>query len=157
MKQSKKRSGDPPGKAREKSDKRKSIRSRFQRYMIRPLIYKAFTRGVLALLAILLWNHFLQPRTPHITLSWAFTTVGFLFFLCAYMIRLRMDGLHIPRMKPLKPPRRDPYRAYGDMADYLDEDVITFEELDSDEQDICSMLANLICGALSLIVSLLPV
>ena len=135
---------------------KETIRSVFQRYMIRPTVYKAFTRSVLTLLAVLLWNRFLQPRTPHITLNWAFTAIGFLFFLCAYLIRLRLDGVRIPRMKSLKKPRRDPYRSYGDLIDYLDEPVINFEELDRREQDVCSLLANLICGVLSLSASFLP-
>ncbi len=135
---------------------KKRIRSVFQRYMIRPTVYKTFTRCVLMLLVALLWNRFLRPLMPHITLNWAFTAIGFLFFLCAYIIRLRLDGLRIPRMKPLKRPRRDPYRAYGDMADYLDEPVVSFEDLDREEQDVCSLLANLICGILFLAASFLP-
>ena len=128
---------------------------RLERYMIRPVIYKAFTRCVLTLLVILLWDRYLQPRTPHITLNWAFTLAGAVFFLCAYLIRLRLDGLRIPRMKPLKRPRRDPYRAYGDMADYLDEPPVSFEDLDERERDVCSLLANMICGILSLAASFL--
>lgn len=146
-----------PNEQTGKSAGKNSIRSVFQRYMIRPTVYKAFTRSVLTLLGVLLWNHYLQPRTPHITLGWAFTVVGFLFFLCAYLIRLRLDGVQIPRMKPLKKPRRDPYRSYGDMIDYLDEPVISFDELDQREQDVCSLLANLICGILSLAASFLPI
>lgn len=147
----------PPENRAEEGFIKKALKTLLQRDMVRPLIYKTFTRCVLALLAILLWNHFLQPRTPHITLSWAFTIAAFLFFLCAYLIRLRMDGLRIPRMKPLTPSKRDPYRAYGDMADYLDEPAVSFEELDKEEQDVCSLTANLLCGVLSLLASFLPI
>ena len=107
-------------------------RTLFQRDMIRPLIYKTFTRCILTLLVILLWNHFLQPRTPHIS-------------------------LRIPRMKPLSPPKHDPYRSYGDMADYLDEPAVSFEDLDQEEQDVCSLAANLVCGVLSFSASFLPI
>ena len=148
MKRPENNAGQEPGK--------KGIRSLFQRYMIRPMIYKAFTRSVMMLLVILLWNRYLQPRTPHVTLNWAFTVAAFLFLLCAYLIRLRLGGLQIPRMKQLRRPRRDPYRSFGDMADYLDEPVVSFEELDRREQDVCSLLANLICGMLSLAASFLP-
>ena len=97
------------------------IRDHFQRDMIRPLIYKVFTRFILMLLIVMLWKQYLQPRTPHLTLGMVFPVVGVVFLLCAYLVYLRMDGLQIPRMKPLKKPKKDPFRAYGDMVDYLDE------------------------------------
>ena len=133
------------------------FRERFQRYMIRPLIYKVFTRFILVLLIVLLWKQYLQPRTPHLTLQAVFPVVGVVFFLCAYLVYLRLDGLRIPRMKPLKQPKKDPFRAYGDMVDYLDEPPVSFDDLTKDEQDICSLMANAVCGILFFLVSLLPI
>lgn len=134
----------------------KKIREIFQRDMIRPLVYKVFTRFVLMLLIILLWNQYLQPLTPHLNLAVMFPVVGIVFILCAFLIYLRMDGLDIPRMQPLKKPKRDPYRAYGDMEDYLDTPPVMFEDLTKEEQDVCSLLANVICAVLFFIASCLP-
>ena len=133
------------------------IREHFQREMIRPLIYKVFTRFVLVLLIVLLWKHYLQPRTPHLTLPTVFPVVGVVFCLCAYLVYLRLDGLRIPRMKPLKKPKKDPFRAFGDMVDYLDEPPVSFDDLTREEQDVCSFLANVICGILFFLGSLLPI
>lgn len=132
------------------------IRDHFQRDMIRPLIYKVFTRFILMLLIVMLWKQYLQPRTPHLTLGMVFPVVGVVFLLCAYLVYLRMDGLQIPRMKPLKKPKKDPFRAYGDMVDYLDEQPVSFDDLTKEEQDTCSLLANIICGILFFLASLLP-
>ena len=134
----------------------KRIREILTRDMIRPLIYKSFTRFILMLLVVLLWNHFLQPLTPHLTLSTVFPISGVMFLLCAYLVYLRMDGLSIPRMKPLKKPKKDPFRAYGDMVDYLDTPPVEFDDLTRDEQDVCSLLANAVCAVLFFIVSCLP-
>ncbi|MBQ6563488.1 MAG: hypothetical protein IJL88_06230 [Clostridia bacterium] len=132
------------------------LRKHFQRDMIRPLIYKIFTRFILMLLVLLLWNQYLQPRTPHLTLRMVFPVAGIVFLLCAYLVYLRMDGLNIPRMKPLKKPKKDPFRAYGDMTDYLDEPPVSFEDLPKEEQDTCSLLANISCGILFFLASCFP-
>ena len=139
------------------ADMKNLLRKHFHRDMIRPLIYKVFTRFVMVLLIVLLWKQYLQPQTPHLTLPTVFPVVGMVFFLCAYLVYLRLDGLRIPRMKPLKKPKKDPFRAYGDMADYLDEPPVSFDDLTKDEQDTCSLLANVICGILFFLASLLPV
>ena len=131
----------------------KRIRKNFQREMIRPLIYKSFTRFILMLLAVLLWNQYLQPRTPHLTLKTVFPVSGVLFLLCAYLIYLRMDGLNIPRMKPMKKPKTEPFRSYGDMVDYLETPPVEFDDLTKEEQDTCSLLANVICAAAFFIAS----
>ena len=39
------------------------------------------------------------------------------------------------------------------MMDYTDEEIVSFDELEDDEKDICSLLANLICFVLFLILS----
>ncbi|MBQ1860344.1 MAG: hypothetical protein II141_04100, partial [Clostridia bacterium] len=62
------------------------IRDHFQRDMIRPLIYKVFTRFILMLLIVMLWKQYLQPRTPHLTLGMVFPVVGVVFLLCAYLV-----------------------------------------------------------------------
>ena len=52
-------------------------------------------------------------------------------------------------------PHKKPSRMYGDIADYLDEQpVVTFEELEDEEKDVCLLCADVICCVLCLIASL---
>ena len=70
-----------------------------------------------------------------------------LFALFAYLVYLRMDGLGIPRVKHLRSKRsKDPMRNFGSMTDHVDDEPqVTFDDLETEEKDLCSLLANLIC------------
>lgn len=133
---------------------KKWLKKHWQGYMLRPLIYKAFTRFVLALTAALLWNHFVAPVFLPAPLAYAFVFVGVFFAVCGWMNHLRLDGLKLPRMK-LPALKKKPARSYGDIVDYTNEEIISFDELEDDEKDVCSMLANLICCLLFLLLSLI--
>jgi len=128
------------------------LRSVYQRYMLRPLIYLTAFRLMLAAIFLLILIRFV-PNGPAPSLIAGFLTV--LFALFAYLVYLRLDGLRIPRMKPIKRKRKsDPLRNFGAMADYADEEPqVTFEELEPEERDLCSLLANLICLVVYLVLS----
>ena len=129
------------------------LKKHWKRYMLRPLIYKTFTRFVLALTVALLWDNYvrLDPMIPRKMFAFFFLSVYFV--LCAWLVHMRMDGLRLPRFRfPIRR-KHDPVRTYGDMMDYTDEEIVSFDELEDDEKDICSLLANLICFALFLILS----
>ena len=110
------------------------LKKHWKRYMLRPLIYKTFTRFVLALTVALLWDNYvrLDPMIPRKMFAFFFLSVYFV--LCAWLVH-------------------DPVHTYGDMMDYTDEEIVSFDELEDDEKDICSLLANLICFVLFLILS----
>ena len=64
-------------------------------YMLRPVIYMAATRLMAALVFLLAVVRFV-PRGPAPGMVAGFLTV--LFALFTYLVYLRMDGMHIPRM-----------------------------------------------------------
>lgn len=133
----------------------KRKRRRFHREMVRPLIYKAFTRLILALTASLLWNEFVN-KGQEATRSWAFVFFGVFFVTAAWMSYLRLDGIKAPQFdKALFDWKRRPKRMVGDMIDYVDEKVVAFEELEEDEKNLVLVAANLLCGVAFIIVSFL--
>lgn len=115
----------------------------YQRYMLRPLLYLAAFRLMVALIVLLAIERFV-PRGPAPAMIAAF--LAMVFALLAYMVYLRMDGLGIPRVKYIRPKKKnDPLRHAASMADYTDDDPgLSFEELEEDERDFCSLIANLI-------------
>ena len=146
------------------------LKQHVTRGMIRPLIYKVFTRGVLALFAAELFHFFAPASWPMarfanlalILASWpmarfanlALILAG-LFFLGAAVAWLRLDGLNIPQLKLPRIKRKDPAFLTGDMADHIDDDIVKFDDLDREEQDVCVLLTDLflavVCLALALI------
>jgi len=124
----------------------------WQRYMLRPTIYLTAFRAMVALIILLAIEQFV-PHGPQPAMIAAFLAVG--FALLGYLVYLRLDGLRIPRMKYIRPKKKtDPMRYVSSMNDHVDDaPQVTFEELETEERDLCSLLANLVNLGIFLILS----
>ena len=123
------------------------IRKLWSRDLVRPLIYKIFTRGILALFAAQLVHYFAPAGSGFSSFSNLSLGFGLLFILMALLAWLRLDGLKIPQVKLPRMKRKDPPFLNGDMADHIDDDITTFDELDPEEQNTCVLLADLLLAA----------
>ena len=126
----------------------------YRKYMLRPLIYLTAFRTMLALIFLLIIVRFV-PRGPAPAMVCGFLAV--FFALLAFLMYLRTDGLRIPRMKYIRPKKKSyPIRSAGDMADHIDDELgVTFDELEEEEKDFCSLAANLINLVIFLVASFL--
>ena len=125
----------------------KNLFSIYKKDMLRPILYKTVSRLAGAACACLLWQRFLSDG--HFTIWEApCLAVGALFLAWAWVSYLRLDGIRVPfvdRSKELSTKRK----AHGgthSMADFIDEKVVSFEELSPQERAFCSLLSNLILG-----------
>ncbi len=121
--------------------------------MIRPLIYKFFTRGILALFAAQLVHFFVPADSGFASFSNLSLGLGFLFLLFSFLAWLRLDGLKIPMLKLPRMKRKDPPFLAGNMADHMDDEIVSFDDLDPDEQNICVLLADILLAVLCLLLS----
>lgn len=123
------------------------FRGTWQRALLRPLIYMATTRFLAALVLLLFYNRFLasslaRPSSAALLLALAFA-------LAAWLVYLRMDGAHIPRMKNVRFRRRkDPLRHYTDIGDHIDDAPPSADDLEDGERDLISLLSSLLCLAI---------
>ena len=131
------------------------LKTHVTREMIRPLIYKVFTRGVLALFAAQLVRFFAPAHWAIAQSSNQALILAGLFLLGAVIAWLRLDGMHIPQFKLPRWKRTDPAFLTGDMADHIDDDIVKFDDLDKEEQDVCVLLTDLILAAVCLMLALL--
>ena len=129
--------------------------NRFHRDLLRPLIYKIFTRGILALFAAQLVHFFVPASWPLSRFSNLALLLGGLFLLFTVLAWLRMDGLNLPQLKLPRMKRKDPPFLTGDLADHLDDDLVSFDDLDAEDQAFCVFLADallaLLCLGLALV------
>ena len=131
------------------------LKTHMTRDMIRPLIYKVFTRGVLALFAVQLFHFFAPAHWPAARFSnLALIMIG-LFLLGAVVAWLRLDGMSIPQFKLPRMKRKDPAFLRGDIADHIDDDIVKFDDLDKEEQDVCVLLTDLILAVVCLVLALI--
>ena len=130
------------------------LKTHVTRDMIRPLIYKVFTRAVLALFAAELVHFFAPAHWALAQFSNLALILAGLFLLGAVIAYLRLDGMNIPQMKLPRAKRRDPAFLRGDIADHIDDDIVKFEDLDKEEQDVCVLLTDLILAPVCLLLAL---
>ena len=129
------------------------LKNSFHPDMIRPLVYKVFTRGILALFAAQLVHRFAPSGASLASFSNLSLLLGLLFSLFCLLAWLRLDGFRIPQLKLPRMKRKDPPFLTGDMADHIDDDIVSFDDLSEDEQNLCVLLADLILAVLCLILA----
>lgn len=131
----------------------KKIRSIIKPYMIRPLVYQSVTKLVTALVICLLWDRTLNQSLHYDLAGSAFFTAGILFFMLAWFQYLRLDGVCAPLMRGEKK-RKTKTHVTKDIVDFADEKIISFGELADEEQMVCRLLGDLLCGGIYLLASL---
>ena len=128
------------------------FRGAWRRSLLRPLIYMAANRFLAALVLLLFYNRFLA--SPLALPGSAAVLLALAFALASWLVYLRMDGAHIPRMKNVRFRRRkDPLRNYTDISDHIDDAPPTADDLEDDERDLISLLSNLFCLAIFAVLS----
>ncbi len=133
---------------------RKPRRKLYRKYMVRPIVHMFFTRAILALAASLLWNEFINIEAALSMRTFAFLFFGVLFLVMGWMAYLRLDGVRAPSFdRRLFEWKRKPKRIRGDLIDFVDEDVVSFDDLEEDERDFCRLVADILCGIAFLILS----
>lgn len=130
------------------------LKEHVTRDMIRPFIYKVFTRAVLALFAAELIHFFAPAQWPLARFSNLALVLAGLFLLGSVVAWLRLDGLNIPQLKLPRMKRTDPAFLQGDMADHIDDDIVKFDDLDREEQDVCVLLTDVLLAIVCLILAL---
>ncbi len=130
---------------------RQWLKERIKRYMVLPIIYGTLSRFLSALTLALLWNRFVNTAGL-VPVSHAFTVLGLGFFALAWFNYLRLDGINLPLVKwlPLSQKKRS-LGAFSDMSDYLDEEIVSLDELAQEERDACNLLVNTVCGVIFLL------
>ena len=131
----------------------KRLKQVFHRDMIRPLVYKVFTRGILALFAAQLVHYFAPENWPLKRFGNLSLALAGVFGLGAVIAWLRADGMKIPQLKLPRMKRKDPGFLTGDMADHLDDDLVLFDDLSEEEQSICVLAADAVLAVGCLVLS----
>lgn len=132
------------------------LRRYLKPYMARPIISKTLTHFISALTIALLWDRFVNKAGLLSIKTHAYTSLGIFFIALAWLNYLRLDGIKLPRLQLVKSDKKkQPTRSYSDIADYVDQEVVSFAELDEDERDICCLCANIICSILFIVFALM--
>ena len=127
----------------------KKLRSIYKSDMFHAVLYKSFSRLVIAACLCLLWQRFVSDGRFTIWEA-PCLAVGAALLGWAWVGYLRLDGIRVPfvdKDKELSAQRGARKRhATHSMADFADEKIVSFDELSPREKALCSMLARLLVG-----------
>lgn len=129
------------------------IKNIFKPYMVRPMIYKTVTKSVIVLVICLLWDRFVNVSSSMSLVKDAFFVVGFIWMLFAWFQYLKLDGYTVQYVFKDKRKKKEKH-VQRDIVDYVDEKIISFEELEEDEKTVVNMFSNLIAGGIFVVISL---
>ena len=132
----------------------KKIRSIFRAYMIRPLIYKIVTKSAIVLVLCLLWNRLVNVTSMMSLRKDAFFIVGLIWVLFSWFQYLKLDGYTLQYVFKDKQKKKEKKHVQKQMADFVDEEVVSFDELEDEEKVVVNLLSNLATGLIFVIISL---
>ncbi len=133
------------------------FKEHYHRYMIRPIVTKTITRTLIGLVIVLLWDKYVNVERIGVSrLAFGLGAVGLILMAGAWFSYLHLDGLTpvdtAKKRFGIKNKKKKTKRSTGgDIADYLDEEIVPFEELEEDEKAACQLVAFLISGAVLVI------
>lgn len=124
-------------------------------YMIRPLVYQAFTKIGVAFVFILLWSKFTGRVGAREILVNLFFVTGAIYLMLLWFQYLRLDGIQLKGIV-YKRKRKKPIRnGLTDIADFADEKILSFAELEDDERMVVRFLSDLVAAIFYLVPALI--
>lgn len=131
----------------------KKLFDSYSKILIRPILYRSITWGSIALAAALVWERFVSVKSFLSVGRDIFFLIGVIFLALAWFYYLKIDGISPPKLKTDEMKKKPKRFGYGDIIDFADEHVVTFDELSDEEQDLCKLATNLLLGCIFLLTS----
>lgn len=132
----------------------KKIRGIYRKYMFRPMLYMTVRNLVIGAAVVLLWDRFWNPSNLS-PLGHAGFCVGAVAAMLAWFEYLHLDGFSIHHLtEDIRKKPRQKHRT-KDIVDFIDEKVVTYDELEKDEKSVCRFLSDVICAVVFLVPGIL--
>ncbi len=128
----------------------------YKKYMIRPIVYQWLVKCLITVVVALLWNTFLNKAQMLSVVRDAFFVFGFIWLMLAWFQYLKLDGFsfrHFMEERKNKGKKKNHWKK--DIADFTDEEIVSFRDLDDDEKAGVRLASNIILGVVLLIISLI--
>lgn len=117
-------------------------------YMLHPTVYRTVTKASVSLTLSLLWDRFFN-RSGGVRIDYPFTIFGLIFVILGWFSYLSLDGIRFHHLLE-RLGQKTKVRGSRDIVDYADEKIISFDELDHEEQAACKLVSSLMTGFLLL-------
>ncbi len=128
----------------------------YKKYMIRPIVYQWLAKALITVVVALLWNIFFNKGQMLSVVRDAFFVFGFIWLMLAWFQYLKLDGFtfrHYMEERKNKGQKKNHWKK--DIADYTDEDVVSFHDLDGDEKSGVRLASDGILAVILLIIAII--
>ena len=126
----------------------------YKPYMNRLIFNRSVSKFAVALAILLVWNYLFNRNNAFMVVRDGCLLPALIYLAAAWFAYLKLDGmtLNLGLEKRRKQPKK--VRFNKGMMDYVDTDLVTYEELSPEERAACRFVSNLIPGVLFLLASL---
>lgn len=134
----------------------KKLSEIYKPYMIRPIFYKTVTKSTTGLAAVLVWNRW-SNKEALVSLDYGFYIIGVVMLSMSWFNYLSLDGVDGSGIKNIfasKEIKKENKHKIKHGMDFIDEKVVSFDELEEDERTVCKMASNLISGGILLLAAI---
>ena len=133
----------------------KKIKEIFKSYMVRPLIYKIVTKCSIVLVLALLWKYIVNTSSHMSMQKDVFFILGLIWMMFSWFQYLKLDGYTFQYVFKEKRKRKEKKHVKKDIADFVDEKIVSFDELEEEEKVVVNLLSNFISGLIFVLISLI--
>lgn len=114
------------------------------------IFYQWVTKCVVALAVLLVWNRFIKPIQ---LIRDGFFVAAIFFLLMAWFSYLWFDGMRMPKFVRRERKKKTKNRT-RDVVDFVDEHVVSMDELSDEERHACGFCSSLLAVAVFFLPSL---
>lgn len=123
-------------------------------YMNRPVVHKVYSKFLIIMVLCLAWERFVDQGERGI--DYVFTIMGLLMLIVCWFNYLKLDDFSINHlMKGWQKKKRNVVSGYRDIADFTDEEIVDFAELEKDEKAVVRFFSNIIVAVLYLLLAVI--
>ena len=119
-------------------------------------------RVLIAMVLSLLWDRFINTDGLR-SLDYATSALGLILLAFSWFSYLSQDGIEglgklFDFFRNRKAKKKGTMRSRGgDISDYVDDEVVSYDDLDDEDRKTCRFLANLLAGLIMLFITLVIV
>lgn len=131
------------------------VKKTFRSYMIHPLIYQVITKGAVVVVLALLWDRFVNQQGRLSMVRDGYLVLGLIFLMLAWFQYLSLDDVSVKHLFGTNQKKKAKRNGTSDIADYADEKIISFSELEDEERTIVRLLADVLTGSIFILIALI--
>ncbi len=126
----------------------------YKPYMNRLIFNISIKKFATALAILFVWNYFFNKNDAFMVVRDGCLIPALIYMAAAWFAYLKLDGMSVDLGLNMRRKRPKKVRFNKGMMDYVETDLVSYEELSHEERLVCRIASNFVPGILFLLASL---